>query len=83
MVEDAHSDTMRLVRRQGRTSGSSNRPQLQGKPVDAVDFTEDIVQGFEETYRLLRQHREVFESRLQAFASVEVRPTNAGMFGTA
>ncbi|MCY1077217.1 type 2 lanthipeptide synthetase LanM family protein [Archangium lansingense] len=73
MVEDANRDTMRMVRRQGRTSGSSNRPQLQGQPVDASDFTEDIVQGFEETYRLLREHREVLGSHLQAFADVEVR----------
>ncbi|OJT26518.1 MrsM protein [Archangium sp. Cb G35] len=73
MVEDAHSDTMRMVRRQGRTSGSSNRPLLQGQPVDAAGFTEDIVQGFEETHRLLRQHREELGARLQSFADVEVR----------
>ncbi|WP_375765797.1 type 2 lanthipeptide synthetase LanM family protein [Archangium gephyra] len=73
MVEDAFSDTMRMVRRQGRTSGSHNRPQLQGQPVDATDFTEDIVQGFEETYRLLRQNRDALDTRLQVFADVEVR----------
>ncbi|HYO68276.1 MAG TPA: type 2 lanthipeptide synthetase LanM family protein, partial [Archangium sp.] len=73
MVEDAYSDTMRMVRRQGRTSGSSNRPLLQGQPVDPAGFTEDIVQGFEETHRLLCQHREEWGTRLQAFAGVEVR----------
>jgi type 2 lantibiotic biosynthesis protein LanM len=73
MVEDANHDTMRVVRRQGRTSGSSNRPLLQGQPVDAAGFTEDIVQGFEETYRLLQRHRETLGARLQTFADVEVR----------
>ncbi|HEX8818837.1 MAG TPA: type 2 lanthipeptide synthetase LanM family protein [Archangium sp.] len=73
MVEDAFQDTMRLVRRQGRTSGSSNRPQLRGQPVDATAFTEDIVQGFQETYQLLLPRREVLAARLQAFADVEVR----------
>jgi len=73
MVEDAFSDTMRMVRRQGRTSGSHNRPRLQGQPVDATDFTGDIVQGFEEPYRLLRQNREALDTRLQVFADVEVR----------
>ncbi|WNG38074.1 type 2 lantipeptide synthetase LanM [Archangium violaceum] len=73
MVEDAHRDTMRMVRRQGRTSGSHNRPLLHGQPVDASDFTEDIVQGFEETYRLLLRHREALAPRLRAFADVEVR----------
>jgi type 2 lantibiotic biosynthesis protein LanM len=73
MVEDALHDTMRVVRRQGRTSGSSNRPQLQGQAVDASEYTEDIVQGFEETYRLLLRHREELGARLQDFADVEVR----------
>ncbi|QRN93727.1 type 2 lantipeptide synthetase LanM family protein [Archangium violaceum] len=73
MVEDALHDTMRVVRRQGRTSGSSNRPQLQGQPADAAEYTEDIVQGFEETYRLLMRHREELGPRLQDFADVEVR----------
>jgi len=73
MVEDAFQDTMRMVRRQGRTSGSSNRPQFQGQPVDASTYTEDIVQGFQETYQLLLHHRETLGSRLQDFAEVEVR----------
>ena len=73
MVEDAFRDTMRLVRRQGRTAGSNNRPLLHGQPVDATGFTEDIVQGFQETYQLLLRHREALRPRLQAFADVEVR----------
>jgi type 2 lantibiotic biosynthesis protein LanM len=73
MVEDAFRDTMHLVRRQGRTSGSNNRPQLLGQPVDAAGFTEDIVQGFQETYQLLLRHREALRPRLQAFADMEVR----------
>jgi type 2 lantibiotic biosynthesis protein LanM len=72
-VEDALQDTMRLVRRQGVTSGSSNRPQLQGQPVDAAAYTEDIVQGFQETYRHLLLQREAFTPRLEDFANVEVR----------
>ena len=73
MLEDAARDTMRLVRRPGRTVGAHNRPRVQGTPVEAARFTEDLVQGFEETYLLLRRHREALEPRLRAFASVEVR----------
>jgi type 2 lantibiotic biosynthesis protein LanM len=73
MLEDPGLDTMRVVRKQGRTSGSHNRPQLQGQPVDPTAYTDDIVQGFQETYQLLVQHREALAPRLRAFAQVEVR----------
>jgi type 2 lantibiotic biosynthesis protein LanM len=73
VLEDPGQDTMRVVRRQGRTSGSNNRPLLQGQPVDPTDYTDDIVQGFQETYELLVQHREALAPRLRAFANVEVR----------
>ncbi|WP_375773524.1 type 2 lanthipeptide synthetase LanM family protein [Archangium gephyra] len=72
-VEDAFHDTMRIVRRQSPLEGSHNRPRLQGQPVEATGFTEDIVQGFEETYRLLMREREALEPRIRSFANVEVR----------
>jgi type 2 lantibiotic biosynthesis protein LanM len=72
-VEDAFHDTMRIVRRPGRMEGSNNRPRLRGLLVEPTGFTEDIVQGFEETYRLLMREREALEPRLRAFANVEVR----------
>ncbi|MDY7226231.1 type 2 lanthipeptide synthetase LanM family protein [Hyalangium rubrum] len=73
MVEDLWSDTMRVVRRQGTMEGSNNRPQLGDAPVDPTDFTEDIVQGFQDTYALLASRREELAPRLRAFADVEVR----------
>ncbi|MFL5348431.1 MAG: type 2 lanthipeptide synthetase LanM family protein [Hyalangium sp.] len=73
MVEDLGSDTMRVVRRQGLMSGSNNRPRLGDAPVDPAEFTEELVQGFEETYALLESRREALEPRLRAFADMEVR----------
>ncbi|HEX8702395.1 MAG TPA: type 2 lanthipeptide synthetase LanM family protein [Myxococcaceae bacterium] len=73
MVENSGSDTMRMVRRQGVMPGSNNRPRLGNEVVDASDFTEDIVQGFQETYALLMRHREELMPRLRAFGGVEVR----------
>jgi type 2 lantibiotic biosynthesis protein LanM len=73
MVEDSWRDTMRVVRRQGVVSGSSNRPRLGDEPVDPTRFTEDIVQGFQETYALLTRRREALVPRLRAFSKVEVR----------
>jgi type 2 lantibiotic biosynthesis protein LanM len=72
-LEDAYEDTMRLVRRHGRMEGSDNRPTLAGKPVRTTDFVEEIVQGFEETYRLIALHRGTLASLLHTFAEVEVR----------
>lgn len=73
MVEDAWQDTMRVVRREGTTAGSHNRPMLGGEVVSPADFIEDIVQGFEETYGLLMARRDALAPLLQAFANVEVR----------
>jgi type 2 lantibiotic biosynthesis protein LanM len=73
MVEDSWRDTMRVVRRQGVLPGSNNRPRLGAEAVDPSDFTEDIVQGFEETYALLLHRREELAPRLRGFAEVEVR----------
>jgi type 2 lantibiotic biosynthesis protein LanM len=73
MLEDPGLDTMRVVRRQGLTTGSNNRPRLHGQPVDPIEYTDDIVQGFQETYQLLTRHREALAPRLRALANVEVR----------
>jgi type 2 lantibiotic biosynthesis protein LanM len=73
MVEDHWRDTMRVVRRQGVMPGSNNRPRLGEQAVEPSDFTENIVQGFEETYALLMRHREALAPRLRAFGGVEVR----------
>jgi type 2 lantibiotic biosynthesis protein LanM len=72
-LEDPGHDTMRVVRRQGRTSGSHNRPLLHGQPVEPSAFTEEIAQGFQETYLLLARHREALRPLLRAFADVEIR----------
>lgn len=73
MVADAWQDTMRVVRRQGTTAGSHNRPMLGEEAVSPADFIEDVVQGFEETYGLLMARRDALAPLLQAFANVEVR----------
>ncbi|HYI01516.1 type 2 lanthipeptide synthetase LanM family protein, partial [Hyalangium sp.] len=73
MVEDPGSDTMRVVRRQGLMNGSNNRPRLGEAPVDPTEFTEELIQGFEETYALLCSQREALAPHLRAFGGVEVR----------
>lgn len=72
-VEGLGSDMMRVVRRQGTVEGSNNRPRLGEAPVDPSEFTEELVQGFEETYSLLSSQREALAPRLRVFSRVEVR----------
>ncbi len=72
-VEGHGRDTMRITRRQGLMDGSNNRPLLGEAQVDPSEFTEELVQGFEETYALLASRREALGPRLRAFADVEVR----------
>jgi type 2 lantibiotic biosynthesis protein LanM len=72
-IEDPGQDTMKVVRRQARMKGAQNRPSLDGAPVSPAAFTEDIVEGFQETYELLFRHREALAPQLQRFAGVEVR----------
>jgi type 2 lantibiotic biosynthesis protein LanM len=72
-LEDMGRDTMRVVRRQGLLEGSNNRPRLGEAPVDPTEFTEELVQGFEETYALLSDRRQELAPHLRAFGDVEVR----------
>ncbi|MEW6732262.1 MAG: type 2 lanthipeptide synthetase LanM family protein [Acidobacteriota bacterium] len=53
-----------------------NRPTLADTTIDPVDYAEDIVDGFEETYRLILQFREELlttEGLLTSFVSDEIR----------
>ncbi|MBN1204905.1 MAG: type 2 lantipeptide synthetase LanM family protein [Myxococcaceae bacterium] len=72
-IADSGQDTMKVVRRQVRTQGAHNRPSVAGAPVRPADFTEDIVQGFQETYELLMRQQAEVASQLRRFADVEVR----------
>ena len=73
MVEDAHQDTMRLVRKQVTTRGSNNLPRLAGEPANASEFVEEMARGFEETYQMLVRERASMERELRTFSDVEVR----------
>lgn len=56
--DDNGTDRMRLVRRRVAMTGGQNTPRLDGNGVTVLDFQEEIVAGFQETYRLLLAHRD-------------------------
>ncbi|WP_211716010.1 type 2 lanthipeptide synthetase LanM family protein [Nocardiopsis sp. MG754419] len=75
--EDYGSDEMRLDRkRQVIEDPGANRPTLSGGRVSAVDHVEDIVEGFDSTYRLLWRHRDALLApggRVSNFSEDRVR----------
>src|SRR5262249_13080807 len=57
-LEASGTDEMHFVRRRQRLPGSQNRPNLNGAEVDPLEYTEVLVAGFGDMYRLLLRHRE-------------------------
>ena len=55
-----NTDSMRQVKRAVRVEAHGrNLPVIDGTPVDAIAFVDEIVAGFEDVYRILRQHRTI------------------------
>lgn len=75
-IEDLKTDTMRFVRKHIELPGSKNRPSLGGNDVDTLNYTEEIVTGFTNMYKLIVERRDEFLSGaglISTFANVEVR----------
>jgi type 2 lantibiotic biosynthesis protein LanM len=67
------TDEMRVIRERVTMEGASNRPSLDGREVQAAEFTEEMAAGFSQVYRLLAAHREELLARLDRFADDPVR----------
>jgi len=52
------TDEMRAIRERVAMDGGSNRPSLDGREVEAGEYTDEMAAGFAEVYRLLARHRE-------------------------
>ncbi len=71
---DGGTDQMRLVRERITLPAHSNRPRLNGQPVDMLAYTDRLLAGFKRMYRLLMQHRdELLAEALPRFAQDEIR----------
>lgn len=74
--ESTGTDEMRLTRRRLPFIGGGHRAILNGRPVGADDYAEQIVAGFREVYETLVRHREELiseEGPLTNFQDIEVR----------
>jgi type 2 lantibiotic biosynthesis protein LanM len=74
--ENEGTDAMRQVRKRVEMPAGRNRPVLDGKPVDALDYVDATVSGFSSVYRCLLTHQdELLENDgiVSRFATDEVR----------
>jgi type 2 lantibiotic biosynthesis protein LanM len=67
------TDEMRAIRERVTMEGASNRPSLDGREIQAAEFTAEMAAGFSTVYRLLAAHREELLARLDRFADDPVR----------
>lgn len=87
MWRNRGTDAMRLERERKIIGGGKNRPSLDGKAVDALDFVDALESGFTDTYRLLAERRAELlanNSPLARFAGAEVRvlPRSGRRYGS-
>ncbi len=87
MWRNLGTDAMRLERERKIIGGGKNRPSLDGKAVDALDFLDALESGFTDTYRLLAERRAELlanNSPLARFAGAEVRvlPRSGRRYGS-
>jgi type 2 lantibiotic biosynthesis protein LanM len=74
--EDSGTDTMRLTQKPLALPARQNRPTLGGSDIDPAGYADEIVEGFEQVYRLLFTERSSLLSAdgpLAPFANDEVR----------
>lgn len=74
--EGAGTDEMHLTRKRTEIPGKPNRPTLNQREVNVVDYAESIATGFTAIYRLLIKHRDRLLEEggpLACFAEDEVR----------
>jgi type 2 lantibiotic biosynthesis protein LanM len=75
-LKNEGTDEVEVARRQIETLGNQHLPTLNSSHVNLIDYTEAIVTGFTNIYRLLLQYRDELlaeDSPLNRFAEDEVR----------
>ena len=56
--EKRGTDEMRAVREHVEMQGADNRPHLDGRPLDVLEFRDEIAAGFADVYRLIARERD-------------------------
>lgn len=75
-IKNAGTDEMAFVREHVLIEPSNNRPSLNHQPAKSWKYSEQVLQGFEDIYRMLMAHRESLLASggpVRRFADNEVR----------
>jgi type 2 lantibiotic biosynthesis protein LanM len=67
------TDEMRLVKKAMEMPGAENRPVLNGREVNALDYADAIAEGFAAMYGIFLRHRHYAVELVKKFAKDEVR----------
>lgn len=73
VIEDRDKDTIRIVEKNYSIPVSNHRPLLHGETVKVTSYEDMILQGFEETYRILQNNKVQLLHTIEAFGSIPVR----------
>ncbi|HLZ59636.1 MAG TPA: type 2 lanthipeptide synthetase LanM family protein [Ktedonosporobacter sp.] len=73
-IEAQGTEHMRFIRQHVAMPEKNNRPTLAGQDVDVLDYTDRLLHGFSQVYRLLMTQRDaLLAGPIQAFAHDEIR----------
>lgn len=75
-IEHAGTDAMTYVRKKVKFSEAANMPKVSGRNVRAIDYSQDIIAGFAELYKILIRNKEELlgeSGPLRVFKQVETR----------
>lgn len=74
--EGAATDEMRFVRKRVEMPAQRNRPRVQDTEINALDYQQEIIDGFVDAYRWIEQNRNALlslDGPLAPFAGLRVR----------
>ncbi|HEX7320658.1 MAG TPA: type 2 lanthipeptide synthetase LanM family protein [bacterium] len=68
-VEKAQTDEIHLSRKYYEMPGGKNNPKIKGREVNIIDYSEYIIDGFTDSYRLLKKNRTELLSKERPLAN--------------
>jgi type 2 lantibiotic biosynthesis protein LanM len=71
--ERPDTDEMHLVKKTMEMPGSDNRPMLNGREANALDYADAIAEGFAGMYRIFLRHRDSALELVKKFAKDDMR----------
>ncbi|PEB54355.1 hypothetical protein CON65_03535 [Bacillus pseudomycoides] len=71
--ENIATDEMVAIRTQGETEDANNLPVLNGKPIEMLDYKENLLHGFERIYKIFMDNKKELYEFIRIFENDEIR----------